>query len=48
VILSGAGINVSSPQFQAAEHACKSVIPRGFRPETALLRCDGKEAASRE
>jgi hypothetical protein len=28
--LSGAGINVKSPQFQAAEHACKSVIPPGF------------------
>jgi hypothetical protein len=32
VILSGAVINVSSPQFQAAEHACKSVIPPGFSP----------------
>jgi hypothetical protein len=32
VILSGAGINVNSPQFQAAEHACKSVIPPGFSP----------------
>lgn len=32
VILSGAGINVNSPQFQAAERACKSVIPPGFSP----------------
>lgn len=32
VILSGAGINAGSPQFQAAEHACKSVIPPGFSP----------------
>ena len=32
VILSGSGINVNSPQFQAAEHACKSVIPPGFSP----------------
>ena len=32
VILFGAGINVNSPQFQAAEHACKSVIPPGFSP----------------
>ena len=32
VILFGTGINVNSPQFQAAEHACKSVIPPGFSP----------------
>jgi hypothetical protein len=30
--LSAAGVNVNSPQFQAAEHACKSVIPPGFSP----------------
>ena len=32
VILAGADINANSPQFQAAEHACKSVIPPGFSP----------------
>jgi hypothetical protein len=32
VIISGPGINVNSPQFQAAEHACKPVTPPGFSP----------------
>lgn len=34
--LSNAGINVNSPQFKAAEHACKSVIPQGFSPESGV------------
>jgi hypothetical protein len=34
--LSGAGINVNSPQFQAAERACKPVIPPGFSPGSGV------------
>jgi hypothetical protein len=34
--LSAAGINVNSPQFKAAERACKSLIPPGFSPGSGV------------